>query len=321
MISTSMMYQQQTNSISSANQKWLTAGMKLSTMQRVVNPSDDALAAAQAVRIKQSLGLNEQYQTARNFANTNISLSENVIQNVNNVVFSIQQTLVYAGNTTMSDEERLTLSNQLEGLKEELLGLANTRDGTGNYIFSGFKTDTIPFVKDPVTGEVTYQGGDTAISQKVEATRELNVSYLGSDIFLGISSNPVLESDGTPSGINGVFDTLDQAIIALKKPIDEAPQADKDAYLAAIDKANRGMQNMLTNTSRYQTEMGLSMAELKNLNDLGGQQNLNGQERLSNLIDLDPVKGISDYQLNFNALQASYQTFMDMKNLSLFNMR
>lgn len=289
-------------------------------MKRVVNPSDDALAASQAVRLKQSLGLGEQYQTARNFANSNIALSENVIQNVHDVIFKIQVTVVNAGNTTVSDADRLTLSSQLEGLKAELLGLANTRDGLGNFIFGGFKTDTPPFVQDSVTGEVTYQGGDTALTQKVDPTRELAVSYLGSDIFQGLPANPVLEPDNTPSGMDGMFDTLDKAIAALKMPIDEGTQADRDAFTAAMDTANRGFQNALANASRVQTDMGLAMQELTNLDDLGAQQNLNGQERLSDMVDLDPVKGISDYMLNLNSLQASYQTFMDMKNLSLFNL-
>ncbi|SES80178.1 flagellar hook-associated protein FlgL [Thorsellia anophelis] len=320
MISTSMMYQMQSNSIGSANEKWLTSGLKLSTMKRVVNPSDDALAASQAVRIKQSLGLGEQYQTARNFANSNIALSENVIQNVNGVLAEIKVTIVNAGNTTISDEDRLTLSSQLEGLKEELLGLANTRDGLGNFIFSGFKTDIPPFVKDDVTGVVTYQGGDTAMTQKVNPTRELAVSYLGSDIFEGLPANPVLEPDDTPSGMGGVFDTLDKAIAALKVPLDSGTQADRDAFTAAMDSANRGIQNASSNASRVQTDMGLSMRELTNLDDLGAQENLNGQERLSDMVDLDPVKGISEYMLNLNSLQASYQTFMDMKGLSLFNL-
>lgn len=321
MISTNSMYQQQVRSITVANQNWLSAGMRLSTMQRVVNPSDDALAASQAVRLKQSLGLNEQYQTSRNFAGSNISLSLNVLGNVNNTIFAIQDSLVQAGNGTYTDQDRTTMAEQLEGLKDELLALANTRDGLGNYIFSGFKTDTVPFAKDPITGQVTYQGGDTPISQKVDSTREMNVSFLGSDVFNGMPSNPVLEPDSTPSGIDGIFATLDNAIAALKTPVDQGGQAAQDAFTAEMDKANRAMRNALANVTRVETEMGLSLQEIDNMNDLGAQTHLNVESRISDMIDLDPVKGISDYMLKLNSLQASYQTFTDMKGLSLFNYR
>ncbi|MFC0180428.1 flagellar hook-associated protein FlgL [Thorsellia kenyensis] len=318
MISTSMMYQQQTNIINSSNQKWLSAGLSLSTMKRVVNPSDDALAASQAVRLQQSLGLNAQYSTARSFAQSSIALSENVMQNVNTNLIEIKTTIVNAGNGTMSDEDREILANKLEGLKSELLGLANTRDGLGNYIFSGFKTDTVPFVED-ASGVIVYQGGDTPISQKVEAQRELNVSFLGDDIFVGMPSNPIEEPDGTPSGVNGVFDTLDKLIAVLKTPT-TAGQPAFDALGDALATANRGITNAIENIGRVQTEMGLSLRELDNLDDLGAQQKLAGQERISDLVDLDAAKGISDYMLNLNSLQASYQTFMDMKGLSLFSL-
>ena len=53
-------------------------------------------------------------------------------------------------------------------MKNEILSLANAQDSNGSYLFSGYKTSTLPFVKD-ITGKINYKG-DRGISS-------LSISY------------------------------------------------------------------------------------------------------------------------------------------------
>ncbi len=63
-----------------------------------------------------------------------------------NITTKIQETLVAAGNDgALSDEDRASLAEQLSGLKDQLVGIGNTKDGVGRYVFAGFQTDKPPF--------------------------------------------------------------------------------------------------------------------------------------------------------------------------------
>ena len=66
--STQMMYQQNMRGITNSQAEWMKYGEQMSTGKRVVNPSDDPIAASQAVVLSQAQAQNSQYTLARTFA-------------------------------------------------------------------------------------------------------------------------------------------------------------------------------------------------------------------------------------------------------------
>ncbi len=67
-ISTQMMYQQNMRGITNSQAEWMKFGEQMSTGKRVINPSDDPIAASQAVVLSQAQAQNSQYTLARSFA-------------------------------------------------------------------------------------------------------------------------------------------------------------------------------------------------------------------------------------------------------------
>jgi len=59
-----MMYDQNMRGITNSQTKWMDYGLQMSTGQRVNKPSDDPIAASQAVVVSQAQQQNEQYKTA-----------------------------------------------------------------------------------------------------------------------------------------------------------------------------------------------------------------------------------------------------------------
>ncbi len=59
-ISTQMMYDQNMRGITDSQSKWLSYGEQMSTGKRVNRPSDDPIAASQAVVLSQSQSQNSQ---------------------------------------------------------------------------------------------------------------------------------------------------------------------------------------------------------------------------------------------------------------------
>ncbi|MEB6378917.1 flagellar hook-associated protein FlgL [Leclercia adecarboxylata] len=313
-ISTQMMYEQNMRGVTESQSKWLGYGEQMSTGKRVNRPSDDPIAASQAVVVSQSQAQNSQYTLARSFATQKVSLEENVLGQVTTALQSAQEKIVYAGNGTLSDNDRNSLATDLQGIRDQLLNLANSTDGNGRYIFAGYKTDAAAF--DQTTGD--YAGGATPISQQVDSARTMQISHTGSDVFESFTSNAVPEPDeSTPE--KNMFKILDNVIAALKNPV-EGDEDKANQMTADIDKANRGLRNSLDNVLTVRADLGTKLSELSSLDSLGSDRALGLTQQMSDLVDVDWNAAISSYTMQQAALQASYKAFSDMQGMSLFQL-
>ncbi|ADO48957.1 flagellar hook-associated protein FlgL [[Enterobacter] lignolyticus] len=312
-VSTLMMYQQNMNGITNSQSTWLQYGEQMSTGKRVNRPSDDPIAASQAVVLSQAQAQNAQFASARSFATQRVSQEENVLTQVTTAIQSAQEKIVYAGDGTLSDDDRASLATDLQGIRDQLLNLANSQDGNGRYMFAGYKTDSAPF-----DANGNYTGGTTNVEQQVDSSRTMVIGHTGDKIFDAITSNAVKEPDGSASETN-VFSMLDSAIAALKTPVANDDTA-KAAAAAAIDKTNRGLRNSLNNVLSVRAEVGTQLNELDKLDALGDDRKLSQTQQMSDLVDVDWNATISNYTMQQAALQASYKTFSDMQGMSLFQL-
>ncbi|EHJ84436.1 Flagellar hook-associated protein FlgL [Salmonella enterica subsp. enterica serovar Baildon str. R6-199] len=325
-ISTQMMYEQNMSGITNSQAEWMKLGEQMSTGKRVTNPSDDPIAASQAVVLSQAQAQNSQYALARTFATQKVSLEESVLSQVTTAIQTAQEKIVYAGNGTLSDDDRASLATDLQGIRDQLMNLANSTDGNGRYIFAGYKTEAAPF--DQATGG--YHGGEKSVTQQVDSARTMVIGHTGAQIFNSITSNAVPEPDGSDSEKN-LFVMLDtaiaiaalktpvEAIAALKTPV-EGNDVEKEKAAAAIDKTNRGLKNSLNNVLTVRAELGTQLSELSTLDSLGSDRALGQKLQMSNLVDVDWNSVISSYVMQQAALQASYKTFTDMQGMSLFQL-
>ncbi|MGK3123362.1 flagellar hook-associated protein FlgL [Candidatus Pantoea formicae] len=316
-LSTNMIFDQQVRGITDSQSSWLKVGQQLSSGLRVNNPSDDPIAAASSVILAQSQAKSSQYATARTFANQSLSFEENTLQGVTSAIQSAQTTIVAASTGTLSDDDRASYATQLQGLRDQLLGLANTKDSNGRYIFAGYKTESEPF-SDTGTG-VTYVGGTDAISQQVSDSRTMTVGNTGDSVFMSISSNAKAEPDNSPSETN-LFNMLDSAIAALKVPQADADEATQQTFQDAMDKTNRGLSNSLNNVLTVRSDVGIKMDEVDTLDAQGDTNDTIMATQMSNLVEVDYTSAISSYTMQQTALQASYKTFTDMSKMSLFQL-
>lgn len=307
-VSTIMMYQQNMRGITDSQSAWLKYGEQMSTGKRVNRASDDPVAASQAVVLSQAQAQNSQYATARTFATQRVSIEESTLSQVTTAIQSAQEKIVYAGNGTLSDDDRNSLATDLQGIRDQLLNLANSTDGNGRYIFAGYKTDTPPFDD---TGK--YVGGTLNVEQQVDSSRTMVIGHTGNLIFDNATSNAKPDAD------TNIFTALDSAIAALKTPV-EGDETAQDTALAAIDKTNRSLSNSLNNVLTVRAELGTQLNELDKLDSLGDDRALAQTQQMSNLVDVDWNSTISNYTMQQTALQAAYKAFTDMQGMSLFQL-
>ncbi len=313
-ISTQMMYDQNMRGITDSQSKWLSYGEQMSTGKRVNRPSDDPIAASQAIVLSQSQSQNSQFALARTFATQKVSLEDNVLAQVNSALSSVREKLVYAANGTLSDDDRLSLATDIQGVRDQLMNLANTADGNGRFIFAGYKTESAPF--DSATGD--YKGGLEPITQQVDAARNMAISHTGQQIFESITSN-AKEVPGGGYGETNMFKILDATVASLKTPIENDPTA-AAAQAKVIANAQIGIKNSQNNILTVAADVGTKMNELEKLDNLGDDRALGQTKQMSDLVDVDWNAAISSYTMQQAALQASYKAFSDMQGMSLFQL-
>jgi len=313
-ISTQMMYEQNMRGITDSQSRWLSYGEQMSTGKRVNRPSDDPIAASQAIVLSQSQSQNSQFALARTFATQKVSLEDNVLTQVNTAISSVREKLVYASNGTLSDDDRLSLATDIQGIRDQLMNLANTTDGNGRFIFAGYKTESAPC--DAATGD--YNGGAEAITQQVDTARNMTISHTGQQIFESITSNAE-QLPGGGYGQTNMFKILDSAIASLKTPIENDPAA-ATAQSQVIANAQIGIKNSQNNILTVVADVGTKMNELEKLDTLGDDRALGQTKQMSDLVDVDWNEAISSYTMQQAALQASYKAFSDMQGMSLFQL-
>jgi flagellar hook-associated protein 3 FlgL len=160
---------------------------QIATGRRVRTPADDPVTAARALEVEQSQAINEQYLRNNESAQSSLALSENALTTVTEVIQDIRTLGVNAGNGALSGRELATLANELRGRYAQLLGLANSTDGNGLYLFSGYQGTTQPFA-ETAPGTVAYAGDQGQRLIQISASRQVPVSDAGSDIFQTIKN-------------------------------------------------------------------------------------------------------------------------------------
>ena len=298
-VSTNTLYDQGIRSMLQQQSSLLKLQQQLSSGKRIMTPSDDPIGAARAHELSQSLSLNMQYADNRNRAMDSLQQVESTLGNVTNVIQNIRTMAVAAGNPAFSDSERHMMAVELRGHFEELLGLANTKDEQGNYLFSGFQGNTQPFVEQSV-GVVTYEGDQGQRLIQVSGSRQLSVSETGEAVFGADGSN--------------LFKTVEDFITALEMPGGGATLNN------AVNTALQDFDVALDNVLSKRAAIGSRMQEVDALQQIGEDIVVQYQQTLSRLQDLDYAQAISDMMRQQASLEAAQKTFTSVSGLSLFNM-
>jgi flagellar hook-associated protein 3 FlgL len=180
-ISSKTIYDVGVGQISSLQSALARTQSQLSTGRKNLTAADDPIATARALEVTQSQGINTQLVTNRSNAKGMLSLETVALHSSGTIMQDIKTLLVNAGNGSMAQKDRESLAVELEGRLQDLLGQANSSDGVGGYVFSGYKSTTLPFTQT-ATG-AAYQGDQGQRSLQVGSTRTLPISDSGASVY------------------------------------------------------------------------------------------------------------------------------------------
>lgn len=280
------------------SQQQLTSG------KRVARPSDDPVAAARAERSLATISRADAHQRALEAARTATQLTESALGDAGELVQRVRETFMAAGNPTYSDGERAMLVQSLQGLRQQLLSVANRGDGTGAYLFGGQGASSPPFV-DGALG-VQYEGssGDTLVA----SNESLSTSIDGAHTWL--QAPPAVTGDPPLS----LFDVIDSAIAGLGATGVPAAQT-----AAAVTQGVRDLDAFHDHLLSQRARAGQALNRMDSVELRNADARLAAQTERSNAEDLDMVQAISDFQNRQTGYDAALRAYSLVQRMSLFN--
>src|SRR3990167_33303 len=117
----------------------------LTSGKRVVRPSDDPVAAAQAERALTLLTRNETDLRALDMQRNTMALAESTLGQAGDAMKAFRELVVSAGNGTHTQTERDAIVQQLVGLRDQILGYANRKDANSLPLFQALGSAQSPF--------------------------------------------------------------------------------------------------------------------------------------------------------------------------------
>ncbi len=179
------------------NQQQLTE--ELSSGLRVTSIAQDPVASAQNVQLLNQIQKDDSFTQTSSLTNGLLQVTDSAL---GSVVKQLNQAIGLAtqgNNGVLNASDLKAISNQIAGLRDEVLTLANT-SYQGQYVFGGSQTGTTPFTLNNATtpATVTY-AGDSAVNSLVSPN--------GQTIQLNLPGNQVFTSPGA-----SVLDALNNLV-------------------------------------------------------------------------------------------------------------
>ena len=195
-----------------------TTQNEVSTGLAVQNAADNPVAASQIVQLSQQQAQLTQYGTNLQSAQTRLSLEESSLSSATTTLQSIRDLAVQAGDATLNDSDRAQIATQIQTQIQALIGTANTQDSNGEYLFSGYSSQTQPFVADSA-GNVSYEGDSGTRLIQVSPNQSVADSDTGATAFMNVAAG------------NGTFTTAANAANTGSGSIDSGSVVDRTQWV------------------------------------------------------------------------------------------
>lgn len=183
-ISTSTLYSEGVTAMQQMQNSLARTNLQMTTGQRMLSPADDPAAAARAIELKQSDASNTQLASNRNAAINTLSLEDGILSSITSLLQDVKIMSLDAGGSLQTASSLRGIATDLRGRMQELLGLANSTDGVGNFMFAGSQGKIQPFAS--TAAGMVYQGDDVQHLVQAGPARQIPTSDSGADLFMRI---------------------------------------------------------------------------------------------------------------------------------------
>lgn len=303
-ISTSFMFDRAIERITDQQTQLSTSQAQMAQGKRILTPSDAPDKAAAIARLRGEIDRQDGHANTLQVAQERFSAEETALSSVTDVLIRMKELGVQAANGTLSSMDRKSVAAELRTLRAQLLSMANSRDDTGNYLFSGTRVTTQPFAENAL-GQVIYQGDQTQTSVPAGTQRTVAYTRSGTDVFSRVLRDG---STGATPGSASFFDALDQFVAA----VDGSQSQGIQTGLADLGQ-------MVDNISLAQAKNGSDQSVVRSQLDVISETTLRLKSSLSDIEDLDYATALANMNKRVLSLQATMSSFSKVTQLNVFD--
>lgn len=175
--------------IEQAQQNEQTAAQQMATGRSVNNLSDNPAAAAQLVNNDALTGENDQFLTNVTDLQSKFQAADSALNSAVQLMTTAISVGTEGANGTLSVADRQAVAQQVQGIQQQMLALANT-EYEGTYIFSGTNVTTPAFAQDSTAASgVQYNGNTDVTSVQISEGQSMQTNVAGSQIFTNANGN------------------------------------------------------------------------------------------------------------------------------------
>jgi len=165
----------------------------LATGTRLHSAADDPAAMSQVNALNTQMSASQQYVTNGNYASSTLQLEEQAMSDATNTLQGARDLAVQANNPALSAAQRADIAAQLTQQFQNLIAIGNRVDGSGNQLFGGTASSTVPFSQNGTS--VSYLGATKVSQIQIGPNQRISAGDTGATVFMNI-----------PAG-NGTFTT------------------------------------------------------------------------------------------------------------------
>lgn len=297
-VSTGQYFRRQNENMTELQTKIAELQNKIATGKQLELPSDNPVLFSDAARYQHLFSKLQQYERNIDNVTQRLSAEETTLSQFANVLTRVQELAIQGANDTLSPEDRKSIALEIDLLRDELIGLSNSKDNFGGAVFGGYRTEGPVFIKRD-NGYVDYVG-DTNIAQ-VEVAEGIfsPSSNNGQATFMQVKVSD-------REGVHSIFSLLSESIDALRAGESGKPQL-------------AGIAASLDHVVNARVVSGTRMGALSTQKDIIQNDKTNSEVMLSTAQDTDIERVVTELKQKMLSLEASQTAFVKIAELSLFN--
>ncbi len=179
-----MLFNQSYVNLTAAMDRYSDLQEQMSTGRKINKPSDAPGDMPQVISYRTKIKDIDQYDSNIEYGLSWLSISDNALANVASLLNSAKSIALSQASATADDQTRQSAAQQVDSILNQIVQLSGTKHGN-RYLFSGHKTNTVPFSKLTVEGKtvIKYNGDEGAIYVPISSDINVQINKSGKDIF------------------------------------------------------------------------------------------------------------------------------------------
>ncbi|MGE8064030.1 flagellar hook-associated protein 3 [Pseudomonas sp. NPDC089569] len=162
--------------------KAIATSNEASSLTRINTAADDPIGAGRLLQLGQQSSMLDQYSTNISTTKSALTQQETTLTSIGTALQRAKELALAASNGIATDADRKAYAAEMTQIQQQVLGLMNSKDANGNYLFSGSKTDTAPYSQNS-DGTYSYNGDQTSIDLGIGDNVTIGTNTTGWDAF------------------------------------------------------------------------------------------------------------------------------------------